>query len=469
VSRSPRSRTGSELLPGDPAVLGPYKIVRRIGEGSYGVVFEGRDADDQPAAVKLLKSARVPAQERRRFEREVAALQTVNSPRVARYLAHGDSPGVWVAVEFVKGQTLWDAVLPPGSRGTFRLHGYRNRKSPLTGQELLEIVWQVLVGLRDLHGAGVTHRDLHPGNIMIRAWDWDDTLDWKDEPDAVLLDLGLSLQADERLTRAGEAIGHWQFTPPEQRGAVPSEWNPAADVYSWAATAAFAAQGYPPHTLSRVLEAPRSSAHPNLTGVPSDLARVLTGCLVEDPASRTSSDQLLRRLRALKAEWAHRDDEGKVDTRVLAAGFDEPREDGTISAYIDLEAAYLARSTWARVPLVGQGSELVAVSPGSTVTLVANRFGPAGNQDGALTGDLRGITRSSIHLGDGKRETPTAVCPACGSQLQRRNPLVQPGLFCENRLHCPQQVRHPCSHLGKQQILTFTVGAGTPHRYPETK
>lgn len=443
-----RKHESTGLRPGDPATLGPYKLECRIGEGSYGVVFKGLDANGHWAAVKLMKAALVSTHERRRFEREVAALQTVESQRVARYLAHGsDSAGVWVAVEFIDGETLWDTVLPAQRGGRFTVRGYEVPTYSITGQDLLEILWQTLVGLRDLHGSGVTHRDLHPGNVMIRAVDY--SMGEVANPDVVLLDLGLSMQGDERLTRAGEAIGHWQFTPPEQRGAVPSDWNPAADVFAWAATAAFAAQGYPPHSLASVLDAPRSSADPNLSGVPGDLATVLADCLVADPGTRMSSDQVLRRLRALKADWTDRDRVGSVDTYVVAAGFDPPSVDGHVGHHLDLETVYLARRTWTQVPLMGQSGEPFAVSRGSTITLSAERYGPAGNQDGALTGHLKPVTARSVHLTEGPGVRPPLICRSCDSPLRRGDPDVAPGLHCSNRLRCPQQVLHRCSLLRK--------------------
>lgn len=330
-------------MPQDPRWLGPFECVRRLGEGAYGVAYEGKRGE-QRAAVKLLEHARPDPAEHRRFLREVDALRRVDSPRVARFLDSGDGDhGPWLAVQYVEGRTLWRRTAPAHRDGYFGVNGLRSGAWPLSGQERLDVLWDVLVGMRDLHGAGVTHRDLHPANVMVRE------RGDQDGPRAVLLDLGLSLHGEDRLTQTGEAIGHWQVTPPEQRGSSLSPWDPAADVYSWMATAVFAAQGRAPHTLDEVLAAPRQAPEPGVGQVPVDLAELLSGCLRTDPQDRTSSDQVLRRLRGLRNDWRERDEGGPTTARILSGDFTYPRDidygKDMVSQRLHLEPTYFEDET----------------------------------------------------------------------------------------------------------------------------
>ena len=205
------------LLPGDPVHLGTYQVTGRLGAGAYGTVFLAQDPASRLVAIKVVKPTHAPENDLSRYEREVGALRRIRSPRVVTYLDHGEDPshGLWLALEYVNGASLYDWCRPLFPAGRYTAEGWQQGERPMVGYLLLNVLQDLLVGLRDLHGAGVMHRDLHPGNVMVPF----DVHKVHIRPPAyvVLLDLGLSLHGNQRFTTSAEAIGHWVFTPPEQR------------------------------------------------------------------------------------------------------------------------------------------------------------------------------------------------------------------------------------------------------------
>ena len=151
---------------------------------------------------------------------------------------------------------------------------------------------QLCGALAEAHAAGLVHRDLKPGNVIVATLGG--------QPDvAKLLDFGLvqdlSADADDRLTRTGTVLGTPAYMSPEQ-AAGESAVDARGDVYSLGAVAFFALTGRPPFqgkTLGQVLAAHRSEPPPSLTDlrpdVPADLAAVVARCLAKDPADRFPS------------------------------------------------------------------------------------------------------------------------------------------------------------------------------------
>src|SRR5215470_2751352 len=258
----------------DPVTLGPYRLVYRIGEGGMGVVHLGLDGGGHAVAVKVLRPyAAADPLSRVRLSREVATLRRVRHPQVAEVLdadVDGDPP--YLVTRFVPG-------LP--------LDGHVGRFGPLSPARVAHL-GRVLAGaLGAIHAAGVVHRDVKPGNVVLL------------DGDPVLIDFGIAQLADEsRITMVGQVMGTPGYLAPEVVGGrYPT---PASDWWSWAATLAFAATGRPPFgtgPVEVVLDRVRRG-QPDLHGVPEPLRTGLARALSVDPAPRSDPAALVAGLGA---------------------------------------------------------------------------------------------------------------------------------------------------------------------------
>ena len=134
--------------------LGPYEIVSRIGAGGMGEVFRARDTRlDRSVAIKILPSDFAPSAEMRaRFEREARAISRLNHPHICTIHDVGHENGIdYLVMELIEGQPLSDVL----------------SKGPLPVDQVLRYGTDIADALSRAHKAGVVHRDLKPGNIMI--------------------------------------------------------------------------------------------------------------------------------------------------------------------------------------------------------------------------------------------------------------------------------------------------------------
>lgn len=258
-----------------PCELGGYQLLRLIGSGGTSSVFEALDAEGRRVAFKLLHPAVAadPAA-RTRLAREVSTLQRIRGEGIAHVLdAEQDGADVFIVTELVEGPTLTQDVRDSG---------------PYSIAELGPLARQMAATLDEVHAAGLIHRDLKPGNVMIG------------ESGPVLIDFGIAQGSDDdRLTSTGLVTGTPGYLDPEVvAGASPSA---AGDWWAWAATLTFAATGRPPFgrgstqaVLSRV-----ELGRPDVAGLPRRLATVLRAALAPDSSTRASRDDVIAELRYL--------------------------------------------------------------------------------------------------------------------------------------------------------------------------
>ena len=258
-----------------PERLGPYVLLEKIGEGGMGVVHLARDPQGRSVAVKVLRAAVAGDPDaRRRLSREFETMRRVRSPFVAAVIdadVTGEVP--YVVTRYVAGPSLDQMVSATG---------------PLRGQALERLAWGLAEGLAAVHAAGVVHRDLKPGNVVLQGGV------------PVLIDFGIAHAPDvTKITQAGMFMGTPGYLAPEVVEGQPS--GPSADVHSWASTVAFAATGRPPFGTGsyetifyRIL-----SGKPDLAGVPSRLLPMLTAALSRDPGTRPSAVQLSKECAAV--------------------------------------------------------------------------------------------------------------------------------------------------------------------------
>ncbi|MQY15540.1 Serine/threonine-protein kinase PknD [Streptomyces sp. RB5] len=258
------------LRTGDPGAVGDYVLEARLGSGGMGTVYLARDRAGRPVAVKVVhRHLADDAEFRERFAREVSAARRVTGASTVRVLDAGVADDVpWMATEFVAAPALQAQV---------EAHG------PLGEAELRRLAAGLAAALRDIHRAGVVHRDLKPGNVLLAA----------DGPRVI--DFGVSRAADHHtLTVTGRVIGSPPFMAPEQL-ARPRDVGPAADVFALGALLVYAATGAGPFDDdSPYLIAHRVVAAPaDLGGTPEWLRPLVRRCLAKDPGERPTPAEVL--------------------------------------------------------------------------------------------------------------------------------------------------------------------------------
>jgi len=258
-----------------PAKFGPYRVRERIGEGGMGVVYLATDAEQRPVAVKVLRPAVAgDPNARRRLAREVEMMRRVRSPFVAEVIdADVTCDPPYIVTRYVRGRTLEQVVTSSG---------------PLRGQELAAVGRGLAAALAAVHAAGVVHRDLKPGNVMLSGG----------EP--VVIDFGIAHSPDStRITQTGMFMGTPGYLAPEVIEGKDS--GQASDVHSWGATVAFAATGRPPFGSGTFETIFYRIVHgqPDLEGCPPPLLPLMTAALARDPARRPAAAELNKQVAAL--------------------------------------------------------------------------------------------------------------------------------------------------------------------------
>ncbi|WP_328392775.1 bifunctional serine/threonine-protein kinase/ABC transporter substrate-binding protein [Streptomyces sp. NBC_00390] len=258
----------------DPARIAGYRLLRRLGAGGMGVVYLARSPGGALAAVKVIRAAHAyDAGFRARFRREVETAGRVINPWVVPLLdADPDAESPWLATAFVPGPSLAEAVeeYGPLPYGTVRVLGARLAEA-----------------LDAVHGAGLVHRDVKPGNALLAV----------DGPR--LIDFGIArMPEDTALTASGMVVGSPGFLSPEQAQGRGREIGPASDVFSLGCLLAYVVTGERPFGRSSAAEMLVRTVHdePDLDGVPEPLLPLLRACLLKEPGSRPALAEVRRAL-----------------------------------------------------------------------------------------------------------------------------------------------------------------------------
>jgi serine/threonine-protein kinase len=277
----------------DARKLGQYRLTEQLGAGGMGEVYRAEHALlRRPCAIKLIRPDRAldPAA-LARFEREVQTSAALAHPHVVRIHDYGraDDGTFYCVMEFLPGATLDDLV---------------KRHGPLPPARAVFLLRQLCSALAEAHAAGLTHRDVKPGNVIVR--DAGRQADF-----ATLLDFGLVLDrsaGDDKLTREGAVAGTPAYMAPEQ--AAGDRVDHRADVYAVGAVGYFLLSGRAPFaggSAMRTIAAVLSDAPKPLDGAPPELTRVLMRCLAKAPGERfASADELDAALAGCAGDgWSH--------------------------------------------------------------------------------------------------------------------------------------------------------------------
>ena len=251
--------------------IGPYRLGALLGEGGMARVYRATAPDGAAVAVKLVRAdlAGDPDQ-RRRFAREVRAVQGIAEPHLVPVLACGEHDGrPYLVQPVLAGGTLRD----------------RLALGPLPLDALVRLCRHVAHGLEALHARGIVHRDVKPANILFDA-----------DGRAHLADFGIVKQDGASvLTRPGQQVG--TLGVDGARAAARRAGRPARRRLRARLRAVGGRRGRAavrrPRRVRRDVRAPARAARPRPRGVPAGVADVILHALAKDPADRPPTARTL--------------------------------------------------------------------------------------------------------------------------------------------------------------------------------
>ncbi|MEN6407095.1 MAG: serine/threonine-protein kinase [Thermoguttaceae bacterium] len=271
-------RETEDDLPRLPRDFGPYELIREIGRGGMGVVYEARQKGlDRSVAVKMILAGHLASPELvRRFQAEARAAAQLHHSNIVSIHDVGQLNGQdYFAMEYIAGQSLAERIAA----------------GPVDPSQAVRWVAAVARAVEHLHRHGIVHRDLKPSNILLDA-----------DGQPFVTDFGLAkiFAEGEDRTATGVIAGTPSYMSPEQAAGRPNEVGPASDVFSLGAILYELLTGAPPFhadspldTLMAVLSGdppPPRSINPR---IPRGLERICLKCLAKPPGERYASADAL--------------------------------------------------------------------------------------------------------------------------------------------------------------------------------
>jgi Tol biopolymer transport system component/predicted Ser/Thr protein kinase len=257
-----------------------YQVVREIGRGAMGVVYEARDTRlDRPVALKILPPERVSDPVRKqRFIQEAKAASALNHPNIVTvHDINSDDDVDMIVMEYVAGRTLAELIPARGLRAS----------------AAVKYAIQIADALAKAHAAGIIHRDLKPSNLMVTD---DGRVKVLDFGLAKLLEKTPSSPDDQAVTEAGltdegVVMGTAPYMSPEQAEGRPLDAR--SDIFSFGSVLYEMLTGERPFagdsnlsTLAKIVNHQPKPVSELIPSLPQDLAKLVARCLRKDPARR---------------------------------------------------------------------------------------------------------------------------------------------------------------------------------------
>jgi hypothetical protein len=265
--------------PAPRLVAGRYRLDAVLGRGTMGTVWSAHDEVlGRPVAIKeVLLPPGIPDAEadalRERSLREARAIAALSHPNVVTLYdvaREGNAP--FVVMELVASRSLAELT----------------RDGPLPPQQVVAIGAAVAAALQAAHAAGITHRDVKPGNVLVAH-----------DGRIKLTDFGIARNpADRTLTATGLMLGSPAYIAPEIASGGPV--NPASDLWGLGATLFAAVEGRPPYDAGTAMATVAAVVQDEVpqTSCSGPLAEVISGLMVKDPAHRLPLSQVRQLLGA---------------------------------------------------------------------------------------------------------------------------------------------------------------------------
>jgi len=270
--------------------IGPYKVIRILGQGGMGTVYHGVHAKtNDSVAVKVISSNMAQHQRfRRRFDAEIQTLIKLKHPNIVQLIGFGEEKGLlFYSMEYVDGENLQQQL---------------RREKKIGWERVVDIAIEICSALKHAHDFGVIHRDLKPANLMINS-----------QGKVKLTDFGIAkLFGSMESTVEGSILGTADFMPPEQAEGKPVTVR--SDLYSLGSMCYTAIAGRAPFTGKNIPEIlfnvrygalkPLATLEPT---VPKELCDLIDELLRREPSMRPPTGLVVgNRFQALRAGLAMR-------------------------------------------------------------------------------------------------------------------------------------------------------------------
>jgi predicted Ser/Thr protein kinase len=256
----------------DPARIGAYRLLGRLGEGGMGVVYLAKDPGGELVALKAIRAPLANRKDfRARFRAELETAAKV-APFCTAPILDADTTAnpPYVVTEYIDGPTLGAVV---------------NERGPLSGSQLHALGVGVASALTAIHHAEVIHRDLKPGNVLLSRFG----------PRVIDFGIARSIGSPGSITQSNIVMGSPSFMAPEQWQG--EKITPKVDVFAWGALMAFAGTSREPFSgPSDTIPYQILHGEPDLDGLDPELKDLVTWTMHKNPDRRPSAPQLLEAL-----------------------------------------------------------------------------------------------------------------------------------------------------------------------------